>query len=195
MNSQSKIRRGAEICLWLFVLVTSLPAAEPKWVHLTSNNGDLPMPGESTQQTGALVADFDKDGVNDFVLSFRKVAPALVWYRRSDKSWNRIVIEKDFLTVEAGGAAYDVDGDGDLDIVFGGDWQSKEVWWWENPRPDFNPAVSWKRHLIKKDGATQHHDQAFGDFKGAGKAQLAFWNQGAKSIFLADIPDDPRRTE
>jgi hypothetical protein len=28
-----------------------------------------------------------------------------------------------------------------------------------------------------------------------GRAQLAFWNQGSKTIFLAKIPDDPRHTE
>ena len=32
----------------------------------------------------------------------------------------------------------------------------------------------------------------FGDFLGTGKPQLAFWNQGAKKIFLAEIPPDPR---
>jgi sucrose-6-phosphate hydrolase SacC (GH32 family) len=183
----------------LVALVAACPAgtlparpADIQWRHLSSRNGDLPVPGESTQQTGALVADLDRDGVNDFVLSFRQVAPALVWYRRGDHGWQRLVIEKDFLTVEAGGAAFDIDGDGDLDVVFGGDWQSKEVWWWENPAPNFDPNVPWKRHMIKKDGATQHHDQVFGDFKGTGRAQLAFWNQGAKTIFLADIPDDPR---
>ena len=183
-------------CLLSFLsLLTSLAAAEPKWSHLSSKNGELPTPGESTQQTGALVADLDRDGVNDFVLSFRQVAPALVWYRRTDKGWDRYVIDKDFLTVEAGGAVYDIDGDGDPDLVFGGDWQSTEVWWWENPYPNFAPMVSWKRHLIKKSGATQHHDQTFGDFKGTGRPQLAFWNQGAKTIFLADIPADPRHTE
>src|SRR5262249_37164235 len=52
-----------------------------------------------------------------------------------------------------------------------------------------------KRHVIKNDGATQHHDQVVGDFKGTGQPQLAFWNQGAKTIFLADIPADPRHTE
>ena len=196
MNFGNRIRRFATTGFASFIALATLSvsAAEPKWVHLSSKTGDLPAPGDSTQQTGALVADLDRDGVNDFVLSFRKVAPALVWYRRSDKGWDRIVIEKDFLTVEAGGAAFDIDGDGDLDIVFGGDWQSREVWWWENPYPEFNPAVSWKRHLIKKDGATQHHDQAIGDFKGTGKSQLALWNQGAKTIFLAEIPNDPRRT-
>jgi len=197
MNSESGIRRFAAKGFASFIALTvlSVSAAEPKWVHLSSRSGDLPAPGDSTQQTGALVADLDNDGVNDFVLSFRKVAPALVWYRRTDKGWDRFVIEKDFLTVEAGGAAFDIDGDGDLDIVFGGDWQSREVWWRENPYPKFDPTVSWSRHLIKKDGATQHHDQVFGDFKGAGKSQLAFWNQGAKTIFLAEIPNDPRHTE
>jgi sugar phosphate isomerase/epimerase len=173
-----------------------LPAqADPHWKHLSSTTGDLPVPGPSTQQTGAIVADLDKDGTNDFVLSFRHVAPALVWYRRTATGWDRYVIDPDFLTVEAGGAVLDINGDGNPDIVFGGDWQSSEVWWWENPYPNFDPKVPWKRHLIKKGGATQHHDQAFGDFLGKGKPQLAFWNQGAKKIFLAEIPQNPEKAE
>jgi len=169
--------------------------AEPKWKHLSSSTGDLPVPGTSEQQTGSLVADLDKDGTNDFVISFRQVAPALVWYRRTPAGWDRYIIETNFLTIEAGGATYDIDGDGDLDLVFGGDWQSKDVWWWENPYPKFDPQVSWKRHVIKTGGATQHHDQVFGDFLGKGKPQLAFWNQGARKIFLAEIPIEPRTAE
>src|SRR5439155_4755329 len=86
-------------------------------------------------------------------------------------------------------------GDGDLDIVFGGDYQSTEVWWWENPYPSFDPKVPWQRHLIKTGGKTQHHDQVFGDFKNTGKPQLVFWNQGAKSLYIADIPAAPAQTE
>lgn len=48
---------------------------------------------------------------------------------------------------------------------------------------------------MKKDGARQHHDQCFADFKGTGRAQLAFWNQWAKAIFIAEIPANPRAVE
>jgi hypothetical protein len=196
MNSPS-FSSSSSISLMLFCVVVlftcTTRAATPRWQHLSSSTGALPIPGLSTEQTGAVVADFDRDGTNDFILSFRKVAPALVWYRHAGTGWTRVVIDTNFLTVEAGGGIFDVDGDGDPDLVFGGDWQSNEVWWWENPYPNFDPAIPWKRHIIKKGGATQHHDQVFGDFLGTGKPQLAFWNQGAKKIFLAEIPADPRK--
>jgi hypothetical protein len=165
------------------------------WVTLSSKSGELPPPGNSPQQTGALAVKIDPKAGVDFVLSFRKVAPALVWYRRNGNSWARYVIEKEFLTIEAGGAAYDIDGDGDNDIVFGGDAQSNQLWWWENPSPDFDANLSWKRHVIKNSGANQHHDQVFADVKGTGQAQLIFWNQRAKTLFLAEIPKDPRNAE
>jgi hypothetical protein len=170
------------------------PGAEfPQWKHLSSATGDLPVPpGGSKQQTAAVIGDFDSDGVNDFILGFRQKPPALVWYRRSAAGWDTYVIEKDYLTIEAGGAVWDIDGDGDRDLVFGGDWQSTDVWWWENPAPHFDKNASWKRRLIKTGGKTQHHDQVFGDFLGTGKVQLAFWNQKAATLFLAEVPEDPR---
>jgi hypothetical protein len=172
-------------------------AAEPEiqWRHLSSTRGDLPVPGPSTQQTADIVADLDKDGRNDFVLGFREKGPALVWYRRTATGWDRYVIEKEFLTIEAGGAVYDIDGDGYPDLVFGGDWRSNCIWWWRNPGGNYRPDVPWERHTVKRSGATQHHDQCFADFKGTGRAQLAYWNQGAKKLFVADIPAHPREVD
>jgi len=170
-------------------------AAEPQWRHLSSKTGDLPALGTSPEQTAAVIADLDKSGRNGFVLGFRVKAPALVWYRPTATGWDRYVIEKEFLTIEAGGAVWDIDGDAYPDLVFGGDWQSNFVWWWRNPGRDWKPDVSWERHTIKKTGKTQHHDQCIADFKGSGKPQLAYWNQGAKTLFVADIPANPRQVD
>ena len=152
------------------------------------------MPGKSTQQTGAIVGDLAGDGTNGFVLSFRQQAPALLWYRRNKTGWDRYVIDNDFLTVEAGGVVYDIDGDGHPDLLFGADWQSGDVWWWKNPGPPYDPNTPWKRYLVKHGGATQHHDQIIGDFKGTGKPQLVYWNQGAHKLFIADIPPESDRS-
>lgn len=177
----------------LLALALTASGAAVRWEHRSSTNGALPAPpGGSKQQTGALVGDFDRDGTNEFILSFRQKPPALVWYRPRAGGWETFVIEPSLLTVEAGGAAYDIDGDGDRDIVFGGDWQSAEVWWWENPAPNFDRNTPWPRHRIKSGGKHQHHDQVFGDFLGSGRAQLAFWNQQAATLFLAEIPPQPR---
>jgi FG-GAP-like repeat len=163
-----------------------------RWVHLTSRNGDLPAPNSGTQQTASLVLDIDKDGANDFVITERTAAPAAVWYRRAKSGWTKYLIESEPLDIEAGGAFADIDGDGDLDVVFGGDWTSNQVWWWENPFPNFDPKVPWKRHVIKNAGATQHHDELFAGLDGDGKPELVFWNQGANALYLAHIPRDPR---
>ena len=90
---------------------------------------------------------------------------------------------------------HDIDGDGWPDLVFGGDWQSNCVWWWRNPGKDWQAGCRWERHTIKKSGKTQHHDQCIADFKGTGKPQVAYWNQGASTLFVAEIPAHPRQVE
>ncbi len=165
------------------------------WKHLSSKNGDFPAPNTGTEQTSAVVADFDKDGINDFAIAERTQAPAVVWYRRTSKGWTRYILESASLHIEAGSCAFDVDGDGDLDYVAGGDWKLNEVWWWENPYPSFDPKMPWKRHIIKNSDKPKHHDLLFGDFNADGRDELVFWNQDAQKLYLATIPADPGRTE
>jgi sugar phosphate isomerase/epimerase len=171
-------------------------SGDVSWVRKSSAQGDLPVPGTSREQTGDLAVRLDPQSpATDFVISSRVTGPALVWYRRTPGGWDRYLIEKQSLTIEAGGAAFDIDGDGDQDVVFGEDWQGHNLYWWENPFPNFDPDVPWKRHLIKAGGENQHHDQIFADIEGLGKPQLIFWNQSAKTLFLAEIPADPRHAE
>ena len=178
----------------LFVTALLL-AAQPggvRWRHLSSKNGDLPAPNPGKQQTSCTVFDIDKDGVNDFVITERTEAPGVVWYRRNPKGWTKYVLESQPIHLEAGSWAADIDGDGDLDFLAGGDHKLNQVLWWENPAPDFNPEVPWKRHVIKDGGGVKHHDMMMGDFDGDGKEELVFWNQNERKLFLTRVPPNPR---
>jgi FG-GAP-like repeat len=172
--------------------------ADPPWKHLSSANGDLPVPELSDQQTGSMVGDIDGDGRMDFVFTGREKSNAAIWMRNTGRAnaryhgWQQYVIDPGPRNLEAGGTLFDVDGDGHLDMVNGGDASTNEVWWWENPYPHYEAGHPWKRHVIKDSGKTQHHDMMFGDVLGAGRPQLVFWNQGAMALFLAQIPESPR---
>lgn len=172
--------------------VAPLVAQVTSWRHLSTIRGELPLPGPGRQQTCSAVFDIDGDGINDFVITERTMAPSVVWYQRHAKGWSRYILEPLALRIEAGCTSFDVDTDGDLDFVAGGDAKSNEVWWWENPRPAQPPAATWRRYPIKNWGAPKHHDMIFGDFDGDGRAELAFWNQGAGALYLCDIPAHPR---
>ncbi len=100
---------------------TALSSSALEWTHLSSANGDLPAPSNATQQTASLILDVDKDGVNDFVIGSRRDSPAMVWYQRNADGWTKYLMDDATLDIEAGGAFWDIDGDGDLDVVMGGD--------------------------------------------------------------------------
>ena len=166
-----------------------------QWKHLSTTREELPMTNGSTEQTASLVTDVNKDGKNDIFITDRTIAPSVIGLIKTDEGWERYIIDNTNLRIEAGSASYDIDGDGDTDIVFGGESRSNEIWWWENPYPNLDPTTPWKRHTIKKSGGKKHHDQAFIDFDGDGKKELLFWNQGANGLFYAEIPENPTEVE
>ena len=166
-----------------------------QWKHLSTTREELPMTNGSNQQTASLVADVNKDGVNDIFITDRTISPSVLGLVYTEEGWKRYIIEDVPLRIEAGSAAHDIDGDGDTDIVFGGEGQSNEIWWWENPYPNLDPDEVWKRHYIKKSGENKHHDQAFIDFDGDGQMEFVFWNQNGRGLFYAEIPDDPASKE
>jgi hypothetical protein len=180
---------------WL-LLFACLALAAPvtvRWRHVSSATGDIPAPDAAPEPTASLILDMDKDGRQDFVIGSRNSGPCVVWYRRDSDGWRKYVVDSSMQRIEAGGDFHDIDGDGDLDIVFAGDAGSNEIWWWENPYPNYDPKTDWTRRPIKNTGGRKHHDQIFGDFDHDGKAELVSWNQGAKELLLFEIPSAPRK--
>ena len=72
----------------------------------------------------------------------------------------------------------------------GQDGSGSDLWWWENPAPDFSRP--WTRRLVKRGGPRKHHDQTVGDFDGDGRFEFVSWNQGGKQLLLFEVPEDPR---
>ena len=187
--------------LLAFVLAAAAAAAAGQrasrnpasWRHLSSARGEIEAPGPSTQQTAALIADLDKDGLQDFVIGSRVAGPSVLWYRRAGTGWRKFVIDQDALPIEAGGASLDIDGDGDLDLIFGADASASDIWWWENPHPKFEPSTPWVRRAIKNSGGRKHHDQLIGDFDADGRPELITWNQGARGLLFFPLPDRPKQ--
>jgi hypothetical protein len=184
--------RNLSILFFFLALSFYNSDCQTRWELISSKNGSLEPPNPGKQQTSAAVGDFDNDGINDFCISERTAAPGLVWYRRIADGWKRYIVEDSVCFIEAGTVAYDVDNDGDLDIIAGGESKTNQVWWWENPYPLFDNPHGWNRYLIRNSGGNKVHDQITGDFDGDGKADLVFWAQGDQTLYFTRIPPDPK---
>lgn len=166
-----------------------------RWTHISSSYSELEIPNEGKFQTNSLIADFNKDGKDEFVIAEKTESPSVVMYIHSEgRTWQKYIVEKRKTSTGEAADFCDIDGDGDLDIAIGSE-ESNQIWWWENPYPDYNPEKGWKRNYIKKSGAVLHHDMAFGDYNGDGKIELAFWNQGENALFVAQKPDNVLKSD
>ena len=183
----------ATISLLAIAICAIAAKGDVAWERKSSSTGDMPTPNDGKQQTCCLVLDIDKDGIEDFVVGERTRTPSVVWYKYNGKAWDKFVIDNTRKNPEAGGDFCDIDRDGDMDIILGQDASGNNIWWWENPHPDFSKP--WKCRHIKNSGSSKHHDQTVGDFDGDGWVEFVSWNQKAKKLLLFEIPSDPKSTE
>jgi hypothetical protein len=142
---------------------------------------DANPPGNHNDVT--LIFDVDGDGFNDVVIGGFKGENNVVWYHYP--GWERYIIGT--ASLEAGGAIYDINGDGRLDFV-AGEMSSNHLYWWENPS---DPTQLWVRRTIEDQISGNYHDQAFADVDGDGQIELVILSKRDDIGIYYDIPDDP----
>ncbi|MHC4535149.1 MAG: hypothetical protein ACYS6K_14465 [Planctomycetota bacterium] len=81
-NSTGRLFLSVCLLLGLFACCHSAQA-RVRWQRKT-----LPGPNSGNQQTACIVADLDKDGIDDFVVTERTKTPSVVWYKYNGKSWD-----------------------------------------------------------------------------------------------------------
>ena len=159
------------VALALLLIVSSLVFAGIPFNHVIIDNTGPKDPWAK------ITGDINGDGFEDVAIGGRQ--GPLVWY--AYPAWSKSVIaDGGYNTVD--GEMGDVDGDGDLDVVMGG------LIWYENPRPDGNPAKSkWKAHKIANHPT---HDVELADLDGDGdldivtRDQSEFGHKEGNKIYL-----------
>ncbi|NLU19240.1 MAG: hypothetical protein GXW89_00890 [Phycisphaerae bacterium] len=163
------------------------------WRRISSDTGELPVPPANSGQAGLRVVDLDGDGQTDYLVTLWS-GPAVVWYRRSGSSFQEYIIEPQVLDLSHGEKFKDIDGDGDIDLIFGQAAAGNDIYWWENPHPNYSPTTPWTRRVVRNTGGNFYHDSIWGDFDGDGSDEYVSWNQSGFQLLLFEIPADPKNT-
>jgi hypothetical protein len=148
--------------------------------------------GAPSERVLLVTGDVNQDGNDEVVIAGRNGREGLWWLERDyTGAWRPHLIDDRYETLEAGGVLFDIDGDGRLDFVAGGDYRSNAIVWWQCPADPHRP---WVRREVCRMPDNQSHDQIIADIDGDGRPELYFWNQRAKALFVVPIPADPTVT-
>lgn len=147
--------------------------------------------GASPMNTLFNVGDINHDGSLEIFTSGRNGRMAWFEYQGFEHWQRRILAE--VTHQECGGLVFDLTGNDWPDMINGGDSQSDELFWWENPG---QVKGFWPRHKILSTGGSQFHDELIGDVTGDGNLHLVFTNQFAAqgtgtSLSIIPLPHDP----
>ena len=132
--------------------------------------------GKALGQTA--LADVDNDGDLDWIVgqADREGGEIWWWEYKTPDTWVRHLMG--YGNTDVGGSAYDINGDGWVDMFSG----SKIL---------LNSGAPREEQFTEYDvGTTYSHDSEFGDINGDGKIDaLANWDQAG--LFWYEIPEDP----
>jgi hypothetical protein len=176
----------------IMLMVNVLLAQESKtsynFKRISTSYGDIELPNKGKIQVNCLVADFNNNKTNDFIIVEKTENQSVTIFTKTDENkWERNIIERRSIPAAESGTVFDINGNGNLDLVVGSA-ETDEIWWWENPYPN-DSRRGWRRNYVKRNGPVGHGDMAFGDFNGDGKAELAFWSIEDRSLYVANMPE------